>query len=224
MEDQFGNIETGYNGSVTIALDDNPGNAVLGGTTTVTASGGVATFSGLTISIVGTVTRSQANGRRPHLAGLDPDRRHADSGRRTEGDQPSRRHRSRSTQTFGLTVTILDQAGVADPDFNGSVTVAIAGPPGSNVLGGTTTVNASGGVANFSGLTLAEVGPVTLQVTSSGLSSVTTSSIDVTAAPASQLVLITNPPQHCDGRHSVRLRGGGGRPVWVTWPRASTAA
>ena len=53
VEDQFGNVETGYDGSVTIALDNNPSECGAGRSSSVTASGGVATFSGLTISIVG---------------------------------------------------------------------------------------------------------------------------------------------------------------------------
>ena len=53
VEDQYGNLETSYNGSVIMALDANPGSATLGGTTSVTASGGVATFSGLTINAIG---------------------------------------------------------------------------------------------------------------------------------------------------------------------------
>ena len=40
---------TSFNGTVTLALASNPGGSTLGGTLTVTASGGVATFSGLTL-------------------------------------------------------------------------------------------------------------------------------------------------------------------------------
>ncbi len=43
-------IDTSYNGSVTVSLASNPGNSTLGGTLTVQAVNGVATFSGLTIS------------------------------------------------------------------------------------------------------------------------------------------------------------------------------
>lgn len=49
-EDSSGNIETSFNGTVTVAPGNNPGGATLGGTLTVTASNGVATFSGLTIT------------------------------------------------------------------------------------------------------------------------------------------------------------------------------
>ena len=43
-------LDTSYNGSVTVSLANNPGNSTLGGTLTVQAVNGVATFSGLTIS------------------------------------------------------------------------------------------------------------------------------------------------------------------------------
>ena len=46
-EDSSGNLDSSFNGTVTVALANNPGGATLGGTLTVTASGGVATFSGL---------------------------------------------------------------------------------------------------------------------------------------------------------------------------------
>ena len=49
-EDSSGNLDTSFNGTVTVALANNPGGATLGGTLTVTASGGVATFSGLTLN------------------------------------------------------------------------------------------------------------------------------------------------------------------------------
>ena len=41
---QFGNLATGYTGTVTIALENNPGNATLGGPLTATAVGGSRQF------------------------------------------------------------------------------------------------------------------------------------------------------------------------------------
>src|SRR5205823_5104880 len=46
-EDAQGNVATAFSGSVTVALGANPGGGTLAGTATVTAAGGVATFSGL---------------------------------------------------------------------------------------------------------------------------------------------------------------------------------
>ena len=62
IEDQFGNIATTYNSNVTVSLGANPGGSTLGGTLTVAASGGVATFSGLTLNELG-------NGYTLHVAG-----------------------------------------------------------------------------------------------------------------------------------------------------------
>ena len=52
-KDQFGNPTT-LTGSVSVAILNSPVGPTLGGTTTVTASGGVALFSGLTLNKVGT--------------------------------------------------------------------------------------------------------------------------------------------------------------------------
>ena len=48
-EDSSGNVDSSFNGTVTVALLNNPGGTTLGGTLTVTAQSGVATFSGLTL-------------------------------------------------------------------------------------------------------------------------------------------------------------------------------
>ena len=45
-EDNSGNVDTSFNGTVTVAMASNPGGATLGGTLTATAQNGVATFSG----------------------------------------------------------------------------------------------------------------------------------------------------------------------------------
>ena len=50
VDDSSGNLDSSFNGTVTVALQNNPGGATLGGTLSVTASGGMATFSGLTLN------------------------------------------------------------------------------------------------------------------------------------------------------------------------------
>lgn len=52
-EDATGNLGYNFNGSVPVALGANPAGGTLGGTTTVTAVNGVATFSGLSIDRAG---------------------------------------------------------------------------------------------------------------------------------------------------------------------------
>jgi hypothetical protein len=52
--DQYGNlVSTDNSDSVTVAIGSNPGNGTLSGTTTVTVSGGVATFNNLSINNAG---------------------------------------------------------------------------------------------------------------------------------------------------------------------------
>jgi len=54
--DQFGNVATGYSADVTMTITTGTGTlgAILAGTTTQTASSGVATFKGLSIDLAGT--------------------------------------------------------------------------------------------------------------------------------------------------------------------------
>jgi hypothetical protein len=63
-QDAFGNVATGFTGNVTVAIGNNPGSSTLGGTLTIAAIGGVATFSDLKIGNVGTgytLTAAAAN-------------------------------------------------------------------------------------------------------------------------------------------------------------------
>jgi Ca2+-binding RTX toxin-like protein len=53
VEDQFSNVVTSSSTSVTLAIFSGPSGAVLGGTTTVAAGTGIATFSDLTLSKYG---------------------------------------------------------------------------------------------------------------------------------------------------------------------------
>ena len=53
-EDAEGNVATGFSGSLTAALGNNPGSSTLAGTTSASAAGGVAAFSNLTLNEVGT--------------------------------------------------------------------------------------------------------------------------------------------------------------------------
>ncbi len=53
VRDAFGNLVTDAATSVTMSIGNNPGGATLGGTTTVSTSGGVATFGNLTLDRLG---------------------------------------------------------------------------------------------------------------------------------------------------------------------------
>ncbi len=66
-EDQFGNLNPGFDGDVSASLLDNPGGSTLGGMLTATANQGIATFSGLTLDKPGTGYTLKVSG-----VGLNP--------------------------------------------------------------------------------------------------------------------------------------------------------
>src|SRR5262249_43323627 len=137
-EDPFGNVDTSFAGNVAVALKDNPGSASLGGTTSVTASEGSATFSGLTISAAGSGYTLPAT-----TPGLTPITTSAITvtapGVATQlvvtGQPPTS---VAAGDSFGLTVKAEDDLGTVDASFNGPVTVSAF----QSFLGGVTTVNA----------------------------------------------------------------------------------
>src|SRR5207248_6187540 len=89
-------------------------------------------------------------------------------------------------------ITALDPAGNPVPSFTGSVTVALGNNPGGSTLGGTTTVAAVGGVVTFSDLTLDTAAPG-YWLTATGLGTATSSSFNIIAGTATQLVFGTQP-------------------------------
>src|ERR1035437_4760705 len=94
------------------------------------------------------------------------------------------------------TVTIVAQTAVGDPAsaFTGAVTLTLAGGTSGATLGGTTTVNAVGGVATFSNLTVSRSGTsYSLVASSSGLTNATTNSFDIAAGPLATITVTPNP-------------------------------
>jgi len=186
-EDKYGNIDTNFSGNVTVALGSNPGSATLGGTLTVAAVSGVATFSNLTIS-------KMANGYtlKATSSGLSSSTTPAftASDQLVVTTQPPASVAAGST--FSVAFSAEDGLGNVDTSFTGSVTLSDGyGFP----LGGTLTVNAVSGVATFSNLTEDTDGPQDLTANAAHLSpsysSATTDGFTVTPMTASQLVAST---------------------------------
>jgi uncharacterized repeat protein (TIGR03803 family) len=97
--------------------------------------------------------------------------------------------------SFGLVVEAVDSRGTVVSNFNGLVTMTLAGHPAGGSLGGVVTVQAVNGVATFSGLTLNKAGAgYSLKVTSGSVTTATTKAMSVTANTVSELVVITQPP------------------------------
>ncbi len=192
-EDQFGNVATAFTGSVTAALANNPSGTTLGGTLTVSAVKGVASFTTLAVDLVGTGYTLQATTTGLPAAVTSSFNVVPAAPKIVITAQPPASVTAGST--FGLTVTIEDKFGNLIPNYSGSVAVALSSNPGKTTLGGTLTATVASGVATFSGLTINKTGNgYTLSLTSGTLAAVITSAIAVTPSTATQLVVTTQPP------------------------------
>ena len=195
LDDFYGNLVTNALGTVTLSLDNNPGSANLGGDVSADLASGIASFTNLSITALGNGYTLQATSTvggltSPPSTPIDVLPTPAVSLAIT-AEPPSS---VTVHQSFGIQVTALDQFGSPDPDFNGSITVALASGPAAQ-LGGTLTATAINGVATFSGLSVDLVGTgYTLAVSSTGLAGDTSTSFSATPAAATQLLITTEPP------------------------------
>jgi streptogramin lyase len=179
-EDSSGDLISSFNGAVTVGLATNPGGATLGGALTVTASGGVATFSGLSLNKAASgytlVATTTGLGQGVTSAMIVTP---AAATQLVITQQPPAT--VKVSTPFTMKASIEDAYGNVVTTASNSVSVAFVSNPTGATLGGTLSVNAKQGVASFSNLTINKVGSgYTLGVSSSGLSSAITNPINVT--------------------------------------------
>lgn len=182
----MGRPDTTYSQAVTLTLEANPGEAELSGAT-ATASNGIATFSGLRLNRSGTgyVLKAEAPARQaassapfdvtsslpPPATALeftvDPST--------TQVDEP---------MSPDVQVAAVDGTGRTVTNFTGTINLAFGSNPGGASLSGSTSRQASNGVARFSGLSVNRTGSgYTLRASSGSLNEATSASFDITAAP-----------------------------------------
>jgi len=193
--DNFGNTAIGFTGPVTLTVTSGTGapGAALGGTVSLNAVNGVASFSGLSIDKLGVGYRLTASIAGPLSVNSNPFNITATGLVFTL--QPVT---TPAGQSLVVTVAAQDGANNTDTNFTGPVTLAIkfgTGAPRAT-LGGTLTVNAVNGVANFTGaglnITTAATGYILIASTG-GLAGAESQSFDITSGPAVQLAFATSP-------------------------------
>lgn len=196
VQDANGATVTSSSASITLALSSNSGGAVASGTLTVSASSGVATFTAVQVALAGTAYTLSATSA---AAGLTPATSAAFNV--TPG---AAHHLLFTTQpsaevagvpfTQDLQVTVVDAAGNTVTNATNVVTLGFNNNPGNASLRGTTSVAAVAGIATFPGVRLTKVGTgYTLFASSTSLNGLTSTSFDVTPAPASALAFKTAP-------------------------------
>ena len=187
-EDGFGAVATGYSGSVTVALVDTSTGATLGGTLTMAAVNGVATFSGLNVNLAGSYALAVTATGLDATTTNDIDVSPAPATQLVVAPMAN----VLNGWPFDLYALAEDPYGNIDPTFGGSVTVALASNPGGAVLAGTLTGTAADGMAHFSALALNGLSSgCTLTATATGLAAGTSLPFNVTA---DQLAVTAQPP------------------------------
>jgi hypothetical protein len=187
LRDGTGLLVPDATNSVTAAITTGSGTLV--GTTTVSAVGGVATFTNLQINGVGAHTLTfTSSGLTSATATVTVTQVPVALAITT---QPSA---SATTNVAFPQQPVLQVRDAGNARVVGStveVTAAIA--TGTGTLAGTTTVSAVDGIATFTNLRIVGSGAHTLTFTSGTLSAATSSNISVTLAPPTQLA-VTTPP------------------------------
>jgi hypothetical protein len=192
--DAQGNVATGFAGAVTLAIGTNPGGGTIGGTTTVGAVNGVATFNSVNVNRVGAgyTLAATAGG----LAGATSATFDIAAGVTSQlafSVQPS-------AVTAGAVIapTVVvhaqDAAGNLTPSFTGNVTISIATNAGGGALTGAVTAAALGGVATFADLSIDKSGTgYTLGAAAGGLTGATSAGFNVVAGAAAALAFSVDP-------------------------------
>ncbi len=188
-------IVTDFTDTIAVAIQNNPADGTLAGTTAVAALAGTATFSGLSIDKSGSSYVLRATS-----AGLDS----ADStsfnvipGNAVKLDFVQEPQSADAGST-------LQQVAIQVSDANGNlvssainVTLAITG--GGATLSGTTTKMSSNGVATFDDLSITKAGTYTLTVSGAGLTEGTSANFTIAPAATSQIALTPDTGSYTSG-------------------------
>ena len=193
--DQYGNLQTVFTGSVTVAIDSGPAGALLTGGTIVAGVAGTATFGGLSLDLAGTYRlRYTAAGLTDAVSSTFV----VSAGTATQLSfaQQSAGGVAGALIVPGWVVTARDGAGNVATGFTGAVIVTLGGGNVLAVLGGTTTVNAVSGNATFGDLTVDLVGSsYSLTASASGLTSVTSTALGISAAAPTVISVVAGAAQ-----------------------------
>ncbi|NBO63883.1 MAG: hypothetical protein EBU88_03335, partial [Acidobacteria bacterium] len=195
--DAQNNTVTTSTAPVTVSIFS--GGGVLGGTLTVNAVAGVATFNNLTLA--GLISSSYV------LRFTSPSLTTADSNSLNLSGPGTATQLILTTQpvpgpsgtpfTTQPALEIRDSGGNVVTNSTATVTATIlSNPDGRGLLTGNAPVNATGGLVNFSGLALAgKIGTsYVVQFSSSGMTSANSNSLSVTGAGAASVLEIVSQP------------------------------
>ncbi len=188
-EDNLGNVDSSYAGTITLAPGNTPAGQALGGTTTARASDGMATFSGLTLDVAGGSQTLQAGAGTLASGTTAPFAVDAAAASRlvVTTEPPAV---VLAGEPFPLAVSAEDRFGNVDPTFGATVSLAVGSGAVGVSLGGTVKSAATAGVATFPAAILDRAATgLTLVASGGGLPSVTTGPLDVSSSTSSGITI-----------------------------------
>jgi uncharacterized delta-60 repeat protein len=182
VDDSNGNLLNTDNSDVTLSLAGGSTGATLGGTTTVAAVDGVATFSNLSIATAGDgYTLTATDGTDTSATSSSFNVTPGSTGRLAFNQQPVTT--TTATALSPITVDVEDPNGNLLTTDTSNVSLSLTNSPAGVTLGGTTTVAAVNGVATFSNLTINIAGTYSLTAIDGSETAVTSQNFNITVPP-----------------------------------------
>ena len=189
-EDNNGNVANAFTGAVSMAFGTNTPGATLGGTTTVNAVAGVATFSTLTVNKNGSAFTLVASSTGLTSATTSAFDVAVGAPKQLVFTVQPTGNIANVAMTPAIVVNAQDSQGNPTPSFTGAVTLGIATNPSSATLGGTLAVTAVSGAATFSGISVSAAGTgYALSASATGLTSATSALFTAGSGVATTLAL-----------------------------------
>jgi prepilin-type N-terminal cleavage/methylation domain-containing protein len=190
VQDASGNTVTASNASIKVAITSGTGTsgATLAGNSTINAVNGVATFTNLSINLVGTGYSLRATSSGLAIATSNAFDVVPNTGYQLAFTTQPSGATGGTAFTVQPVVTVQDSSGNTVTDSHVSITMAIGNNPASGTLSGTATVAAVNGIATFTGLRIDKAGNgYTLMASSPGLASSFSRDFSVIAGPPTQV-------------------------------------
>ena len=190
--DSQGNVCTTSTSAVTISMSQAWG-VSLGGTRTVNAARGVATFTGLSITKAGTgYTLYAWTGNLPWAYSKTFNITAAAPAKLAFTVQPTAVAVGTGIRP-AVQVAVQDRYGNMATTATNRVTMTVAVGPAGATLSGTTSAGAVAGAATFTSLKLGKIGTYYLRAASTGLAGATSTPFATTAGPARKLIFTVQP-------------------------------
>jgi hypothetical protein len=192
IETSSGAVVTTDTSNVTLTIASGPVGATVGGTVSLAAVKGIATFSNLKLNIAGIYTLKASDGALAVATSKTITVVAAAAAKLAIGEQPSTGTAGKALSRT-LTVKVEDAFGNVVTTNTSTVTLAKASGPPTGTLAGTASVKVVRGIATFSNLILKIAGGYTLKATDGSLTAAASQSIMISPAAAAKLAITQQP-------------------------------